>query len=122
MASLKEKGQKDETQKLQLLKALNAKRRYEALQEECSPESFLDRAFEASEALKLVAEKMSPRSNRELLAATFTPKMTTLKAYNIPRTKVPSSERTSPTLLWQNSNFPVPSHKVSYTIGCANAP
>ena len=55
LTSLQEKGQKDETQKLQLLKALNAKKRYEALQEDCSPETFLDRAYEAAEALKTVA-------------------------------------------------------------------
>ena len=70
-----------------MLKALNAKKRYEALQENCGPETFLDRAYEAAEALKMVAKEISPKSNSELLAATFTLKGTTLKSYSIPRPK-----------------------------------
>ena len=118
IASLQEKGLQDETQNLELMKALTAKKMYEALQENCSPERFLNRVFEAAEALKLFAEKLSPKSNNDLLSATFTPRRTTLKSYNIPKNLVPSSERTSPTVSWHNSNFPAPFHKEIFTIGC----
>ena len=46
IASLQEKGLQDETQNLELMKALTAKKMYEALQEDCSPERFPGRAFE----------------------------------------------------------------------------
>ena len=53
---------------LKLSKALLAKKRYVALKDDVSPEVFLDRAFEATEALKEVVSEMSPNSNREPLS------------------------------------------------------
>ena len=88
LASLREKSQEDDTQKLRLSKALHAKKRYVALKDDCSPEVYLYRAFEATEALKEMASEMSPNSYRELLSATFTPKGKNLRAYSIPKTKV----------------------------------
>ena len=70
----------------------------------------------------MVAREMSPNLNRKLLSATFTPMGKTLKAYSIPKTKVPCSERISPALSWHDLNFPSPGHKETFTIGCANAP
>ena len=120
LASLREKSQEDDTQKLRLSKALHAKKRYVALKEDCSPEVFLDRAFEAAEALKILARELSP--NQELLSATFAQKGKTLKAYSIPKTKVPCSERISPALSWHDMNFPSPGHMETFMIGCVNEP
>ena len=72
LATLREKSKDDDSTKLKLSKALLAKKRYVALKEDVSPEVFLDRAYEATEALKAVAAEMSPNSNRELMGATFT--------------------------------------------------
>ena len=69
LSDLKEKSLNDETHNLELMKALSAKMMYEVLQEDCSPELFLDRAFEAAEAIKLVVEKLSPKSHNNLLSA-----------------------------------------------------
>ena len=122
LASLREKSKEDDTQKLKLSKALLAKKRYVALKDDVSPEVFLDRAFEATEALKAVASEMSPNSNRELLSATFTPKGVNLRAYSIPKTTVQCSEKLSAALSWHDMNYPSPGHKPTFTIGCANAP
>ena len=49
ISALQEKSLQDETQSLELMKALSAKRMYESLQEDCSPGQFIDRAFKAAE-------------------------------------------------------------------------
>ena len=122
ISALQEKSLKDETQSLELMRALSAKRMYESLQEDCSPERFIEHAFEAAEAIKLVAEKLSPTSNNSLMTATFTPMRTKLKPFNIPKNLVPSTQRTLPTEAWYRDSFPAPSHKEQFVIGCANAP
>ena len=72
--ALKEKSMRDETQSLELMRALTAKRRYKSLKEDCSPEKFIESAHEAAMAIKKVAEKLSPASNNSLMCASFTPR------------------------------------------------
>ena len=56
------------------------------------------------------------------MIATFTPRRTKLKPFNIPKNLVPSTLRVSSTDAWYRDNFPAPSHKEQFVIGCANAP
>ena len=122
LATLREKSKDDDSTKLKLAKALLAKKRYVALKEDVSPEVFLDRAYEATEALKAVAAEMSPNSNRKLISASFTPKGGNLKAYSIPKAIGQGSEMRAAALSWHGNNYPSPGHKPTFNIGCANAP
>ena len=58
LATLREKSKDDDSTKLKLSKGVLAKKRYVALKEDVSPEVFLDRAYEATEALKAVAAEI----------------------------------------------------------------
>ena len=122
ISALKEKSMQDETQSLELMRALTAKRKYESLKEDCSPEKFIEHAHEAAMAIKQVAEKLSPASNNSLMCAAFTPRRTKLKPFNIPKNLLPSTLRVSPTDAWYRDNFPAPTHKEQFVIGCANDP
>ena len=122
VSALKKKSKNDETQSQELMRALTAKRKYESLTEDCSPERFIEHAHEASEALKQAAEKLSPASRNSLMCATFTPRRTKLKTFHIPKTLLPNTIRVSPAEAWHRDNFPAPPHKEQFVIGCANNP
>ena len=73
-------------------------------------------------AIKKVAEKLSPASNNSLMCASFTPRMTKLKPFNIPKNLLPNTLRVSPTDAWHRENFPAPAYKQKFVIGCVNDP
>ena len=67
---------------------------------------------------------MSPGLSRRLLAASFAPTQTRLKDYMIPRQFPPDTlrEGVSPSSSWHRTNFPEPSNKLHYVIGCEPNP
>ena len=122
LATLKEKSKYDDSEKLKLSKALLAKKEYLNLNEDGCAEVFLDHAFKCTQALKEVAETLSPNSTKELLSGTFTPKDLKKNPYIIPKSKQKNPENQAGYLAWHGNNYPSPAHKLRFNIGCENRP
>ena len=67
ISELKEKSVRDESQSLELMRALTCKRKYESLKDDCSAEQFIESAHETAMAIKTVADKLSPASSNALM-------------------------------------------------------
>ena len=99
---MKEKSRRDDSHRLEYMKALECKLRYENLKDDCKAEKFLDIAHETARALKNVAKGLSPDSSNRLMSASFTPRKTSSS--------------------WHHQNFPEPINKPKFVIGCETNP
>ena len=52
------------------------------------------------------------------MCASFTPRLTKLKPFVIPKNLLPDTLRVSPTDTWHRENFPDPANKQKFVIGC----
>ena len=105
---LKATSRRENTNTLELMKALECKKRLDNLKDDCAAETYIDVAHAAAMSIKNVAKGMSPGSSQRLLAASFTPSQSRLKDYVIPRQLPPDSLRSeiSPSSTWHSTNFP----------------
>ena len=106
------------------MRALECKRRYENLRDDCNAEQFIYIAHKTAMSIKNVAKGLSPDSSTRLMAASFTPRQTRLKHYVIPKDLPPDTlrDRVSPSSSWHHQNFPEPSNKPKFVIGCEPNP
>ena len=121
---MKEKSRRDDSHRLEYMKALECKLRYENLKDDCKAEKFLDIAHETARALKNVAKGLSPDSSNRLMSASFTPRQTKLQNYVIPKDLPPDTlqNQVSPSSSWHHQNFPEPINKPKFVIGCETNP
>ena len=70
---LKATSRRENKNNLELMKALECKKRLDNLKEDCAAEIYIDAAHATAESIKNVAKGMSPSSSQRLLAASFTP-------------------------------------------------
>ena len=82
---LKATSRRENKHRLELMKALECKKRYDNLKEDCAAEIFMDVAHATAMSIKNVAKGMSPGSSQRLLAASCTPTQSRLKDYVILR-------------------------------------
>ena len=69
----------ENSHRLELMKALECKKIYENLRDDCTAETFIDVAHKTAMSIKNVAKGLSPDSSTRLMAASFTPRQTRLK-------------------------------------------